>query len=135
MRRCAPRPTRPLGPTTAAARLARAAAACALLAAVAGCAPDAWKNTQATGFNGWLNTIASSCQPLTIGSVDVGRSIQENAMAAGDDKYSYFLDVSSRFYAGEISRDAYRQSLESFLGPGTSNDAAFDCIFRSLPGR
>lgn len=105
--------------------------AIALGVAVAGCAPDAWKNTQATGFNGWLDTVAATCQPLMIGDVDIGRSIRQNAM--GDDKYSYFLDVSSRFYAGNLSRAAYRQSLESFLGPGSSNDAAFACIFRSLP--
>ena len=114
-----------------AGRIAGLALAIALGVAVAGCAPEAWKNTQATGFNGWLDTVAATCQPLMIGDVDIGRSIRQNAM--GDDKYSYFLDVSSRFYAGNLSRAAYRQSLESFLGPGSSNDAAFACIFRSLP--
>ncbi len=63
MRHCHHRPTRPHRPTTAATRLARAAAACALFAVVAGCAPDAWKNTQATGFNGWLDT--DSPQPAS----------------------------------------------------------------------
>jgi hypothetical protein len=66
-----------------------------------------------------------------IGDVDTGRSIRQNAM--GDDEYSYFLDLSSRFYAGNMSRAAYRPSLESLLGPDTSNDAAFARVFRSLP--
>ena len=35
-----------------------------LAAAATGCAPDAMNNRQATGFNGYLNTLAANCRPL-----------------------------------------------------------------------
>ena len=98
---------------------------------VAGCAPDAWKNTQATGFNGWLDTVAATCQPLMIGDVDIGRSIRQNAMRRR--QVFVFPRRVVALLRRQLSRAAYRQSLESFLGPDSSNDAAFACIFRSLP--
>jgi hypothetical protein len=42
-------------------------AALALLAAAllfSGCAPDAWSNTKATGFNAYLGQIAVECAAL-----------------------------------------------------------------------
>ena len=35
-----------------------------LVLIAAACAPDSVSNRQATGFNGYLNTLATSCRPL-----------------------------------------------------------------------
>jgi hypothetical protein len=102
-----------------------------LVAIATGCAPDALNNRQATGFNGYLNTLAASCRPLVIGSSDVGEWLFNQGST--DPNYSYFLDMTSRLYYGTVSPDAYRDGLSSFLGPGTANSRAFACIFANLP--
>lgn len=40
----------------------------AAAALVSGCAPDAWSNIMATGFNTYLNQIAVECAALYAGS-------------------------------------------------------------------
>lgn len=109
-------------------------AACALVAFAvigAGCAPDSVTNVQATGFNAYLNTIGTSCYPLMIGDANVSEWIQNNG--ANQYNYSYFLDMTSKLYYGNISQAAYRDGITGFLGPSSRNDASFACIFRYLP--
>ena len=43
----------------------------ATIAALAACAPDAVTNREATGFNAYINQIASACKPLMVGSYDM----------------------------------------------------------------
>ena len=100
-------------------------------ALVAGCAPDAVRSSQATGFNAYLKQLPTSCRRLQIGSQDLTEQISMNDM--GDNNYNYFVDQTSRLYYNRISEAMYRQSLVGFFGAGTGNDAAFDCIFRTLP--
>ena len=102
-----------------------------LVTSLAGCAPDSVSNRQATGFNGYLNTLAASCRPLVIGSSDVGDWLLNRG--SSDSNYSYFIDMTSRLYYGTVSADAYRDGLTGFLGPGTTNAQAFACIFANLP--
>lgn len=102
-----------------------------LALAVSGCAPDALNNRQATGFNGYLNTLAAGCRPLVIGSADVGVWLFNRG--SNDPNYSYFLDMTSRLYYGTVSPDAYRNGLTGFLGPSSTNAQAFECIFANLP--
>ncbi len=104
-----------------------------LVASLAACAPDSMSNRQATGFNGYLNTLAGSCRPLMIGSSDVGDWLLNRG--SSDPNYSYFIDMTSRLYYGTVSTDAYRDGLTGFLGPGTTNAQAFACIFANLPGQ
>ncbi len=113
------------------ARIGRIGLALAIGVAVAACAPDALNNRQATGFNAYLDTIATRCRPLMIGSADVGEWLRYPA--TNDTNYSYFLDMTSRLYYGTVARDAYIDGLTGFLGPGTSNATSFACIFRNLP--
>jgi hypothetical protein len=103
----------------------------ALGAAATGCAPDAFSNRQATGFNAYLDTIAANCRPLMIGSSDIGEWLFNKG--SSDPNYSYFLDMTSRLYFGAVSRDAYRAGISGFLGPGSSNAPTFACMFRNLP--
>ena len=41
-----------------------------------GCAPDSVTNIQATGYNAYLNTIATSCNPLMLGENNVSEWLQ-----------------------------------------------------------
>ena len=99
--------------------------------AVAGCAPDALTNRDAPGFNAYLQTVATSCRPLMIGNSDVGEWLR--TPGSSDPNYTYFLDMTSRLYYGTVTRNAYRDGITGFLGPGTSNATSFACIFRNLP--
>ena len=102
-----------------------------LAVVVAGCAPDAMNNRQATGFNGYLSTLATTCRPLVIGSTDVGQWLINQG--SSDPNYSYFLDMTSRLYYGTVSPAAYRDGLTAFIGQGSTNAQAFACIFGNLP--
>jgi hypothetical protein len=47
--------------------------------------------------------------------------------------YNYFVDVTSKLYYNRLTQDGYRQAVVGFLGPGSSNERSFECIFRNLP--
>ena len=105
-----------------------------LLAIVAvGCAPYSVTNRQATGFNGYLDTLASSCRPLVIGPYDVGGWLMMHG--SDDSNYNYFFNMTSRLYYGSVSQAEYQEGVASFLGPGSTNAQAFACIFGNLPSR
>jgi len=118
---------RPLG----AASLLPTALAMAVANFVAGCAPDAYRSAQATGFNGYIQKLGQVCRPLQIGDQDLSRKILEGA--TGDDNYVYFIDNTSRLYYNQLGQASYRQALVGFFGTGTYNDASFNCIFNNLP--
>jgi hypothetical protein len=99
-------------------------------AALAGCAPEAMNNRQATEFNAFLDRIATACQPLVIGSRDIGQDIRRGR-SFGDD-YDYFLDLTSRLYYGQITEGAYRSGITGFFGPGATTNAALDCIVANV---
>lgn len=101
------------------------------VATVSGCAPDAFRSAQATGFNAYMKQLPTSCKRLQIGSEDLTEQILMNDM--GNNDYNYFVDATSKLYYNRLSQASYRQALVGFFGPGTGNDAAFDCIFRTLP--
>lgn len=98
---------------------------------VAGCAPDAYRSAQATGFNAYIQKLGQVCKPLQIGDQDISRKIWEQAN--GDDNYIYFIDNTSRLYYNQLSQASYRQALVGFFGAGTYNDASFNCIYANLP--
>src|SRR5450432_3192456 len=52
---------------------------------VVGCAPDAYRSAQATGFNAYIQKLGQVCRPLQIGDQDLSRKILEQA--TGDDNY------------------------------------------------
>jgi hypothetical protein len=112
----------------AAATLIALASAAAVLS---GCAPDAWNNVQATGYNAFLNKIATSCQPLMIGSRDMSYKILHND-SSDDSNYNYFLDLTSQLYYGKTSPEAYRSGISGFLGGGADTNRSLDCIMATL---
>jgi hypothetical protein len=106
----------------------------ALGALLAGCAPDAVRSVDATGYNAFIRKIGAVCRPLLIGDKDVGEMIRlENG--GNDNGYDYFLDVTSKLYYNRMSPAAYRENLTGFFGAGTPNDASFACILNNLPAQ
>jgi len=95
-----------------------------------GCASDAWRNTQATGFNGYLNDIAQACAPLQIGDKQLSEMIRLNAV---NESYNYFVDATSRLYYSQLEPDSYRTAITGFFGAGSTNEQSFQCIFSRLP--
>ena len=114
-----------------AASLLPAALAMAVACLVAGCAPDAYRSAQATGFNAYIQKLGQVCKPLQIGDQDLSRMIFEQAN--GEDNYVYFIDNTSRLYYNQLSAASYRQALVGFFGAGTYNDVSFNCIYNNLP--
>ena len=126
--------TLPNHATALADRLASCALVLAWTALLAACAPDTVRSVDATGFNGFIRTIRTACQPLLIGDKDVGEMLRREG-AGNDNGYDYFLDVSSKLYYNRMSFAAYRGNLTGFFGSGTGNDAAFACIEKNLPAQ
>ncbi len=106
------------------------ALACAV-GVLSGCAPEAWNNVQATGYDAFLNKIATSCSPLMIGSRDMSFKILHND-SSDDSNYNYFLDLTSQLYYGRTSPEAYRSGISGFLGGGADTTRSLDCIMANL---
>ena len=92
------------------------------------CAPDAYSNVKATGFNGYLKTIQVQCSPLLLGGQEMSWALQAGA---GDNNYGWFLDQTSRLYYQKIAPSGYAESLTAFFGAGY--DRAINCIIAKLP--
>jgi hypothetical protein len=109
-------------------------AVAALAVALSACAPDAWQSYKATGFNDYLNTVETQCQPLWIGSMNLPKF---NASAAGGQGGSFdmLLDSTSRLYYNRITPGEFRQSVQGLAM--TSTDArtnrSIDCMIAQLP--
>ena len=115
---------------TAVARMLPANAVVLLAAAVAACASNAAKDD---GYSTFLQRIAADCKPLIIGNDNLGQAIVFNGLGALPENYNNFLGKTSALYNGGISAATYRDSLTTFLGGGSYNQASFDCIIAHLP--
>jgi len=113
------------------ATVARVALATAVVLSAGACAPDAYRSSQATGFNAYIQKLGQVCHPLQIGDQDITRYILEQA--TGEQNYIYFIDNTSRLYYNRLTPQSYRQALVGFFGAGTYNDQSFNCIFLNLP--
>jgi len=99
----------------------------------AGCAPDAMTpRAEQTGYDGWLNLVATRCNPLMLGSHNIGQELLYSH-GIGDDSYNYFLDITSRAYYGQISPASYRGAVLGFFGAGDDTNRGIDCIVANLP--
>ena len=105
----------------------RLAALAALVLLAAGCAPDAYNNRAATGFNGFVDQVSRACAPVQLGQYQLGNPLMGGA---GGNSYDYWLDQTSKLYYRTISPAQYRESLNAFFGAG--NDGTIDCIVGNL---
>lgn len=111
----------------------RAVAACAV-AALAGCAPDAWQNYKATGFNDYLSAVETSCQPLWIGQMYLQKFDAAYAGSQQSD-FTSLLDSASRLYYNRISPSQFRDGVQA-MTLGTSDartNRSIDCMIAQLP--
>ncbi len=107
-------------------------AAAIAAAGLTGCAPEAFNNLQARGFNSYLATLQEQCRNFYIGPYNIQAWLRNG----GDndvDEYTYWLDQTSRLYYNRITFDQYRNSITGSLGGGAYNTQSFDCIRRLLP--
>ena len=105
----------------------RPAALAALVLISAGCAPDAYNNRAATGFNGFVDQVSRACAPVQLGRYQLANPLMGGA---GGNSYDYWLDQTSKLYYRTISPAQYRESLNAFFGAG--NDGTIDCIVGNL---
>jgi hypothetical protein len=115
----------------------RAWLACALalaIAPLAGCAPDAWQNYKATGFNDYLNVVQAECQPLWIGTMNL-QTFDASSVGGQGGNFDMLLDSTSRMYYNRITPAAFRESVQALAM--TSTDArtnrSIDCMIAKLP--
>lgn len=66
------------------------------------CAPDAWRPDHR--YDAFLDQVQRQCGEQLIGSRRIGGDLLQNADA-------YFLDVTSRYFHGEISEKSYVDAL------------------------
>ena len=101
---------------------------------VAACAPDAWQNYKATGFNDYLNVVQQNCQPLWIGG-NLMRSIDASAWQGQGGGFDQWLDATSRLYYNRMTPAEYRNSVQSLVMSTSDSrtNQSLDCIIAQLP--
>ena len=110
-----------------------AVAACTLAAAT-GCAPDAWQNYKSTGFNDYLSTVETGCQPLWFGQMNLQKFDAAYAGSQQSD-FSALLDNASRLYYNRISPSQFREAVQA-ISMSTSDartNRSIDCMIAQLP--
>lgn len=90
-------------------------------ALLAACAPDAWKPDKP--FDQFLNSVQNMCYYKPISSGTIGNLLQPS----GSDNASFFLDATSRLYAGRISTQDWTTLVTSQL-QANATDAGVQCL-------
>jgi hypothetical protein len=106
----------------------RLTAAIGMAMALAGCAPDAVRNS--SPFDAWVNQLKSQCQFQAIGPVDVGQLLGAMNQLPND----AFLDATSRLYFGRISPAGWTDIVTAQLN-GRPSDPGVQCVLARLPAR
>ena len=95
------------------------------VALVAACAPDAWKPSP--GYDGFLAQVQNACYYQRIGVVNVGDMLTN----PGNMQSTYFIDETSRLYAGKITRDSWTSAVTAFI-QGRASDPGVRCVLEQL---
>ncbi|WP_300453902.1 hypothetical protein [Accumulibacter sp.] len=96
---------------------------CLIGLAVAACAPDAWRAD--TPYEAALDRVQRQCGSERLGGRGVGADLIQDP---------YFLDLSSRFYHGEISRGDYSAALSGSYGAPADSPGVL-CLVRAMTQR
>lgn len=94
-----------------------------LAVVVSACAADAWRPDPR--YEAFLDQVQNTCGTERIGSRSIGSDLIQDA---------YFLDVTSRFYNGEVTRNDYANSLAGSFG-GAADAAGILCILAQVPNQ
>lgn len=90
------------------------------------CAPDAWRPDKP--YDAFLDRVQKQCGEQRIGNKSIGWDLLQTSSPN-----AYFLDVTSRFYHGEISGTSYADALAGSFG-GASDSPGILCIL-AVPRR
>ncbi|HJW52028.1 MAG TPA: hypothetical protein VJ501_08455 [Burkholderiaceae bacterium] len=116
-------------------RVINVAATAALAAAgLAACAPDAWQNYKASGFNEYLNVVQTECQPLWIGDMYL-TTFDASAVPSQPGRFDSLLDMTSKLYYNRSSPSDFRLAIQSLvLSPDDPRtNRSIDCMIAKLP--
>jgi len=94
---------------------------------VGACAPDAWRPD--APYEAFLDRIQTNCLYKRIGRVEINREFIDQ-----EPPDPYFLDLTSRFYNGEIPQSAYVQGLQAAYG-AQADSPGVRCILDQMPRR
>jgi hypothetical protein len=98
----------------------------ALLAlTLAACAPDAWRSD--SRYDAFLDQIRIKCWDTRLGSTTIPE-LMPDAMTTD----AYFMDVTSRFYNGQISQENYIGALEGSYA-ARPDSTGIQCILTQMP--
>ncbi len=113
---------------------AKAFAAAAVGLAFSACAPDAWQNYKATGFNEYLDVVQAKCQPLWFGSMNL-QTFDSSSAGGQQSSFSALLDSTSRLYYNRITPDDFRAAVQSqAIGSSDARTSrTIDCMIAQLP--
>ena len=97
---------------------------------LAGCAPDQFSNTKATGFNAFVDQAAVECAPLQVGPMVITKNYEPPNYATA--QYGVWLDQTSNLYYKRQSPEALFQNINN-LFPGERTAVATRCLVSKLP--
>lgn len=104
-----------------------------LVASIAACAPDAWRNVEATGFNDYLDTVQRQCQPLWFGSMNLS-TFDMSSAGPYQSQFSSLLDAASRLYYNRITPADFRAAVQAqSLSSDARTTRSIDCMVAQLP--
>ena len=108
-------------------RFLRVSLALALSLPILACAPDAWRSD--SPYDAFLNQVQNKCWNLSIGN----REVNDLLNGGGDASTSaYFLDLTSRFFNGRISRENYVDALTGSYD-AKPDSPGIRCILDQMP--
>jgi hypothetical protein len=116
-------------------RVIKAATAAALAAVgLVACAPDAWQNYKASGFNEYLNVVQTECQPLWIGDMHL-TTFDASSVPSQPGRFDSLLDMTSKLYYNRSSPSEFRLAIQSLvLSPDDpQTNRSIDCMIAKLP--
>jgi len=105
--------------------LVRALAPVALSLVLGACAPDAWKPDDP--YQAFLTQVRQKCW-----DTQFGRKAMPQLMPDPYTVDDYFMDVTGRFYRGQISEQSYRSALEGMYG-AKSDSTGIRCLLEQMP--
>ena len=111
-----------------------AAVATLAVATLGGCAPDAWQNYKATGFNDYLNVVQAECQPLWIGDMYL-QPFEASSVPGQPGRFDSLLDITSRLYYNRSTPPEFRAAVQTlvFTSDDPRTNRSIDCMIAKLP--